>query len=275
MENETKICPHCGREILAIAKKCRYCKEWIETADVGPTDKDSKKDNDSDSATPSLPEGESSTSVENQHADSDNYQIKSESTGSVGPFIGLLILLAVLITLILAVSGSQSGSDSYSTGSSSSYETESDDYYDIYSCFVPAETTDSVEEIFCSGEDEPIESNNKSEEERVKELISGTYLAIKSGLGGYDNALPYGRYIVTPDNISFYSWDENRETWDLEYSSPYSVKYLSDNDYMTGFNLFFSTNYGRGQLCVGDTNNDDVLDLWCSDGLFHTKIANL
>lgn len=25
-----KLCPHCGKEILAAAKKCRYCKQWIE-----------------------------------------------------------------------------------------------------------------------------------------------------------------------------------------------------------------------------------------------------
>lgn len=27
---ETKICPHCGKEILTVAKKCKYCKQWIE-----------------------------------------------------------------------------------------------------------------------------------------------------------------------------------------------------------------------------------------------------
>jgi hypothetical protein len=26
---ETKLCPHCGKEILKDAKKCRYCKEWL------------------------------------------------------------------------------------------------------------------------------------------------------------------------------------------------------------------------------------------------------
>lgn len=30
--NETKICPHCGKEIKFEAKKCRYCGTWLDEA---------------------------------------------------------------------------------------------------------------------------------------------------------------------------------------------------------------------------------------------------
>ena len=29
MEKETKTCPYCGEEILATAKKCKHCGEWL------------------------------------------------------------------------------------------------------------------------------------------------------------------------------------------------------------------------------------------------------
>jgi hypothetical protein len=29
MEQETKRCPYCGEEIMAVAKKCKHCGEWL------------------------------------------------------------------------------------------------------------------------------------------------------------------------------------------------------------------------------------------------------
>ena len=44
---ETKTCPYCGEEILAIAKKCKHCGEWLEKKkeeqpkeSIKPTQKD-------------------------------------------------------------------------------------------------------------------------------------------------------------------------------------------------------------------------------------------
>lgn len=34
MEQERKICPYCGEEIMAVAKKCRHCGEWLEPKEV-------------------------------------------------------------------------------------------------------------------------------------------------------------------------------------------------------------------------------------------------
>ncbi len=34
MTNETKVCPFCGEEILATAKKCKHCGEWLNYKDT-------------------------------------------------------------------------------------------------------------------------------------------------------------------------------------------------------------------------------------------------
>ena len=33
---ETKNCPLCGKEIMAVAKKCRHCGKWIDSQHISP-----------------------------------------------------------------------------------------------------------------------------------------------------------------------------------------------------------------------------------------------
>ena len=45
---ETKRCPYCGEEILAVAKKCKHCRKWLNedptsqtTAEIAPENEQS------------------------------------------------------------------------------------------------------------------------------------------------------------------------------------------------------------------------------------------
>ncbi len=40
---ETKRCPYCGEEILAVAKKCKHCGEWLDDDDEELEDEEPQK----------------------------------------------------------------------------------------------------------------------------------------------------------------------------------------------------------------------------------------
>ncbi len=37
MKLEKKVCPYCGEEIMAAAKKCKWCGEWLDKEESAPT----------------------------------------------------------------------------------------------------------------------------------------------------------------------------------------------------------------------------------------------
>lgn len=106
-----------------------------------------------------------------------------------------------------------------------------------------------------------------------KKQLEGTYLAdVSNMMGDKQMQRQFGMYKISGDTISKYSWDDDKGKWVEDYSTVYTLKYIPNNYYMTGYNLIFKEpGVGTVKLCSGDVNGDKVMDLWMSDGFFHTK----
>lgn len=74
MEQEKIKCPYCGEEILAVAKKCKHCGEWLE---------------------------EEALSDDNQEYDENVYEDESCSNDRLGCLGRILVAIAFVIVSVL------------------------------------------------------------------------------------------------------------------------------------------------------------------------------
>lgn len=89
MEQETKRCPYCGEEILAVAKKCKHCGEWLEKETIRPERID-KKDTEQNSNRSSKDDNDP-TVVENQFP-------KIETKSKMASIILVIALLLAVVS---------------------------------------------------------------------------------------------------------------------------------------------------------------------------------
>ena len=114
-EQETKNCPYCGEEILAVAKKCKHCGEWLDGIDAALTDEAQEKPHESNTQVVDILDGKSS--LQKQEGKVDEYTSKRRSTGDfrnkkppVLAIIGVVMIMVGLIIIPLLLSGKSKSS---------------------------------------------------------------------------------------------------------------------------------------------------------------------
>lgn len=167
MENKTKQCPFCGEQILIIAKKCRYCREWLDdydedttsnqTLEVNSVVKNTDNNTDSNKYNTSLTpvklinnedvvSSEQTEVVDNNEEKTDSKGYKTIKSLAKWGLIVVLCFLAypLLIEKIPYVEGKWKISENFT-------DTIDDDYYGI------VETNmESIDEISSDGTDTEI-----------------------------------------------------------------------------------------------------------------------
>ena len=230
---DTKRCPHCGQEIKAVAKKCRFCGEWLDVA---------------------APQ------------DSNETGAKAETTGKRNilkyALIGVAIIAVIAIVWVFLSPSSESDTSEKTTESG---------------IVQPAAEPYSVDQVLSNIEEHDA---NETPEQQAQELwrihlnkLQGSYLIDASSMAAdLDMVHNYGKYVISGTTLTQYLWDRNSNSWVSNFSSEFQLFKFQEDDYMTGYNLIYTDQYGNEcRMCSGDINGDGVMDLWQSDSVFWTK----
>lgn len=234
---DTKKCPHCGEEIKANAKKCRFCGEWV------------------DGSAPQVTR-EVRTSAERNG--------NSGNNGNVLKYIviGITVLVVAIIAVVL-ISKTDDSRVKAETSMSDTIPPAAEPY-----------TIDQVEATIAEYD------ANETPEEKAKEpwrihldKLQGSYLIDRvSTAADIYMVHNYGKYVISGNTITKYEWSESSNSWTPKFSSEFQLFKFQEGDYMTGYNLIYTDQYGNEcRMCSGDVNGDGVMDLWQSDSVFWTK----
>lgn len=95
--SEYKKCPHCGEQILAVAKKCKYCREWIVDSPVGPSEDEAVTPNSKVEKV--IPNVEQVARVSTSNSSKDEHGKTTKTVGKIVAILAVIIVVGVTVWL--------------------------------------------------------------------------------------------------------------------------------------------------------------------------------